>query len=101
MIVLWTRRASGEAPIHIGKIVRLQVGVGSVVAVDPLASEFLHQAVLMHSVLPFHTPFGLRRVGRQDAGSQLCAHAPELRQRLLAAQSLERKSTRLNSSQIT
>lgn len=42
----------------------------------------------MHSVLPFHTPFGLRGVRRQDVDAQLRAHSPELRQRFFAAQFL-------------
>ncbi len=49
----------------------------------------------MRAVLPLHSPFGLRRTGRDHLDPQLRAHAPKLRDRLFSPQLLLRRGRTL------
>ena len=67
VIVLCSCRFSRKTPIVFRKIFPFQIFVRSLVALDPLATQFLHQAILMHPVVALHAPFRLRRTGCNDA----------------------------------
>ena len=88
VIVLWSCRFSRKTPIVFRKIFRFQIFIRSFVALDPLATQFLHQAILMYPVVALHAPFRLRRTGRNDANLQPLAHAPKLRRRRFSVQAL-------------
>src|SRR3984893_18555362 len=91
MVVLRLRSRSRKPPIVFRQIVPLQIHVGVFVTGDLLAPQFLHQPVLMRSVLAFHSPLGLRRTGRDHLDPQLRAHAPKLRDWLFPPQLLLRR----------
>src|SRR6516162_300568 len=55
---------------------------------QPLASKLLHQAILMGTVVSFHSSFGLGRTGSDDLDSQALAHPAKLRPRYLPSQTL-------------
>src|SRR6202011_686145 len=56
-----------------------QIFIRSFVTLDPLATQFLYQAILMYTVVALHAPFRLRRTGSNNANLQALAHAPKLR----------------------
>jgi hypothetical protein len=61
------------------KIFRFQVFIRRFVALDPPATQFLHQPILMDPVAAFHPPFSLRRTRCDDLYLPSLAHAPKLR----------------------
>jgi hypothetical protein len=75
-------------PVVFGEVVLVQIRIGLVVVGDSGQAQFLHQPILMGTVCPLHSPFGLRRTGGDDLDAQLGAHAPKLRYRRLSAHAL-------------
>jgi hypothetical protein len=63
------------------RVFLFQILLGSFVAGAAFSAHFLDQAILMSSVIPLDTPFGLGRTGRDNANAQLLTHAPKLRHR--------------------
>src|ERR1700674_4461326 len=57
VIVLRSSRFSCKTLVVFWKIFRFQILIRGFVALDPLASQFLHQAILMYSVVALHRPF--------------------------------------------
>ena len=66
MIVLRSSRRSRKTPIVFRKIFRFQIFIRSFVARYPLATQFLHQAILMYTVVALHPPFGVSRGLRRN-----------------------------------
>jgi hypothetical protein len=68
MIVGGCRCRPGIAPVVLGQIMFLQIGVGLLVVGDPAQPKFLHQSILMRAMRPLHPPLGLRRTGGDGCG---------------------------------
>jgi len=88
VIVLRSSRFLCKTPVVFRKIFRFQILICGFVARDPLATQFLHQAILMYSVVALHPSFRLWRTGGDNANLQPLAHAPKLRRGRLSSQSL-------------
>src|ERR1017187_8703380 len=72
-------RLDGEAPVVFVAILRLEIPVHFLMRRHLLASQLLHQPVLMRPVVALYTTLGLWGTGRNDLDSQPLAHAPKLR----------------------
>src|SRR5882724_7267432 len=88
VIVLSSSRCSRKSSIVFRKIFRFQIFIRSFVALDPLATQFLHQAILMDPVVALYPPFRLWRTGGNNANLQALAHAPKMRRGRFPMQAL-------------
>jgi len=88
VVILASRRFPRKSSVVLRKIIRFQIFIRSFVALDPLATQFLYQAILMYPVVALHPSFRLRRTGCDNANLQSFAHAPKLRRGRLSSQAL-------------